>query len=430
MAGIVKHARLESPTARARLKRGRQGHWQALIEGKTHLGYQCWKGDPQGRWLVRSYIGNGRYRVEALGRADDGDTEADGARTLSYEQAYAKAGTMVALPGNKKKGQLTVADAWAAYIAAKRNNGQPVAEATSAYNTHIAPMLGDLVVAKLGRKRLKTWHAALAHSRPQLRSTQGKPKYRQAPATDEERRARRASANRVLTLLKAILNHAADEADDDEDINREAWGRGLKSFKNANAARQRFLTLEEVRRLVNACTPDFRPLVQAALETGCRYGELTRLTVADFNPDAGTVHISKSKTGKPRDVYLSDNGVAFFQRHCLGRGGHELMFSHHDSSAWGKSDQGDPMTAAVERAKITPRITFHGTRHTWASHAVMSGMPLMVVARNLGHTDTRMVEKHYGHLAPNYISDAFRKGAPDYGFADDNTVVPLTRTGT
>jgi integrase len=43
------------------------------------------------------------------------------------------------------------------------------------------------------------------------------------------------------------------------------------------------------------------------------------------------------------------------------------------------------MTEAVKRAKIKPTISFHGLRHTWASHAVMNEMPLMVVARNLGH---------------------------------------------
>ena len=50
-------------------------------------------------------------------------------------------------------------------------------------------------------------------------------------------------------------------------------------------------------------------------------------------------------------------------------------------------------------------------RHTWASLAVMAGVPLMVVARNMGHADTRMVERHYGHLAPSYIADAIRAGA-------------------
>ena len=49
--------------------------------------------------------------------------------------------------------------------------------------------------------------------------------------------------------------------------------------------------------------------------------------------------------------------------------------------------------------------SFHALRHTWASHRVMAGAPLMVVAHALGHADTRMVEKHYGHLAPSYIRD-------------------------
>ena len=74
MAGTVKHARLESTSARDRLKRGRQPHWQALIEGRVHLGYQRWKGrdgEAGGRWLLRRYIGNGKYRVQPLGRADD-----------------------------------------------------------------------------------------------------------------------------------------------------------------------------------------------------------------------------------------------------------------------------------------------------------------------------------------------------------------------
>jgi len=38
----------------------------------------------------------------------------------------------------------------------------------------------------------------------------------------------------------------------------------------------------------------------------------------------------------------------------------------------------------------------------------MKGVPLTVIAAQLGHADVRMVEKHYGHLAPNYIADTVR----------------------
>jgi integrase len=45
----------------------------------------------------------------------------------------------------------------------------------------------------------------------------------------------------------------------------------------------------------------------------------------------------------------------------------------------------------------------------------MGGMPLLLVARNLGHADVRMVTKHYGHLAPDYAADMIRANAPRFG---------------
>jgi hypothetical protein len=55
----------------------------------------------------------------------------------------------------------------------------------------------------------------------------------------------------------------------------------------------------------------------------------------------------------------------------------------------------------------------------------MNAVPLMIVARNLGHASTGMVEKHYGHLAPSYITDAIRAGAPRFGIKLDKKVVAL-----
>jgi hypothetical protein len=48
MAGKIRHANLESKTARARLKRGRNPHWQSIIPGRVSLGYQIWKGKRDG----------------------------------------------------------------------------------------------------------------------------------------------------------------------------------------------------------------------------------------------------------------------------------------------------------------------------------------------------------------------------------------------
>jgi hypothetical protein len=50
----------------------------------------------------------------------------------------------------------------------------------------------------------------------------------------------------------------------------------------------------------------------------------------------------------------------------------------------------------------------------------MNRVPLLVVAKNLGHADTRMVERHYGHLAPSYVADAIRAGAPRFGMIESS----------
>jgi integrase len=62
--------------------------------------------------------------------------------------------------------------------------------------------------------------------------------------------------------------------------------------------------------------------------------------------------------------------------------------------------------------QVIPAASFHTLRHTYASLMVMDSVPLMVVARNLGHADTRMVEKHYGHLATSYVREAIRAAKP------------------
>jgi integrase len=423
MARTITHTKLETPTARARLKKGRQAHWQQLKPG-VHIGYQRWPGDAEGHWLLRRYLGGGNtYRTVTVGAADD-HRKADGINVLDYEQAKAKIASSILLPGLEKVHRLTVRQAMDRYVTYKRSLGQnrAVRDVLSRGTVHILPTLGDLVIEELDADKLRRWLATVAHTPAQLRSKAGKPQYRPALKTEEDKRKRKVSANRVLIMLKAILNHAYDEG---MVANKSAWDRRLKPFRNVGTARARYLTVAEAQRLVNACDPDFRDLVRKALETGCRYSELARLQVHDFNADAGTVTVGKSKTGKPRHVVLTDQGAAFFKQHCAGRGGHDFMFIKADDSEWKESHQEKPMRRANERARLKPPIGFHGLRHTWASLAVMGGVPLMVVAKNLGHSDTGMVEHHYGHLAPSYITDAIRAGAPRFNIKDKTVVVPL-----
>ncbi len=422
MARTVAEKPLATATARAKLKAGRQPHWRLITKGVT-IGYQRKKGNREGRWIVRRHISSNKYAVVEIGRADDA-SPADGDSVLSFEQAETKARAMVnATP--TKNAKLTVRAAMQLYLDHKALVGQTrtVSDVKSRGTVHILPALGDLVVAELTRETLQRWLAKLAAAPAQNRPTgDGEAQYRPMAESDDEKRSRRASANRVWTMVRAILNHAFVEGH----VSSDAVWRRVKPLKDVEAARGRWLTVAEAQRLINTAEPGFRELVHAALETGCRYSELCRLKVSDFNGDSGTIAVAKSKSGKARHVVLSEQGAAFFKQQCVGRAGKEVMFLHPRGDAWRDSDQKRPMQLTVARAKISPPIGFHGLRHTWASLAVMAGMPLMLVARNLGHADTGMVERHYGHLAQNFISEGIRAAAPRFDIKPQKkTVVPL-----
>ena len=323
-------------------------------------------------------------------------------------------------------GPLTVESAVQQYLQWLESNRKSAYDAQRRAKAFIFPKLGDIECDALTSDQLRKWHLALSKEAPRLRTADGKKQqYRNIEHGDEAVRRRRASANRVLTILKAALNRAWREGNITSDV---AWRR-VEPFENVNAARIRYLKIDEAQRLINACDPEFRPMVQAALATGARYGELCRLEVQDFDPNAGTLAVRKSKSGKPRHIILTGEGSALFKQLCVGRSGHEPILRRATGEAFAKSHQARPMIEACERAKIKPRISFHILRHSWASLSVMSGMPLMIVARNLGHRDTRMCEQHYAHLAPSHVVDEVRKHAPTFDFKLDQKIKLIgTRT--
>jgi integrase len=318
-----------------------------------------------------------------------------------------------------------VADAVADYFTAyERRGGKAVYHARRVAETHILPTLGATLVAKLTAKKIEDWHHGLAEKPALARSTPGrKPNHRKADKSADGIRKRRSTANRILTVLKAALNHAwkaGHLASDD------AWRR-VKPFKAVETARVRYLSEAECIRLVNVCEPAFRNLVRAALLTGCRYSELASLCTADFNPDSGVVTVRESKADSPRHVVLTDEGQRLFATLTAGKLGNDPVFTRHDGRVWGKSHQLRPMQEASLRAKIKPAISFHVLRHTHGSTLAMRGVPMGVIAEQLGHADTRMTEKHYAHLAPSYVADTIRAHFPTLGIGDDDSVVSLRR---
>lgn len=86
------------------------------------------------------------------------------------------------------------------------------------------------------------------------------------------------------------------------------------------------------------------------------------------------------------------------------------------------------MDAACATASLEP-LTFHELRHKYASGLVNASVPLAFFAQHLGHTDIRMVTKHYGHMAPNALADAVRGLAPKLSLGGAPKVATLKVVG-
>jgi integrase len=424
MARTIKDASLDSRTARIRLTpRGKPYYRQ--IEPGLHLGYRKprgRKGKPatSGQWVTRIYVGGQSYKVKKLGVADD-FADADGIAILNFAQAQNKALERLKQGAREEAGitgPLTVAEAIKDYLEYLDHRGKSTYDAKCRANAFIIPKLGEIEVSKLTSKKLYDWLKVLASTAPRLRTKKDEvQRHRDLDHSDKEAvRKRKASANKTLTYLKAALALAFRE----NKVSNDAAWRQTKPYEKVEAARIQFLTIREAQRLVNASDPEFMPMIEAALATGCRYGELCALDVRDFDSDHDTLSIRQSKSGKARKVYLTAEGAKLFNRLSAGRTGVEPLLTDNNHQRFTKSRQDRPMKEACARAKIKPAIGFHGLRHTYASLLVKSGVPMRYVAEALGHSSTAMTEKHYAHLAPSHVADTIRKHAPTFGLGKSN----------
>ena len=191
-----------------------------------------------------------------------------------------------------------------------------------------------------------------------------------------------------------------------------AWRR-VEPFPDADAARARYFTVDEAKRLINASDPDFCRLVQAALVTGARYSELARFGSRISIPIVARFTFEPAKW--QGTAYRSERGgAALLNRSWPGKR-KTLSCWRRTTADLGKSSPG----SADGQKRVRGRRSNPGVFSYFAAHLGFVGRsgrrPPFSCRAQPRSPDTRMVEKHYGHLAPSYIVDAIRAAAPKFG---------------
>jgi integrase len=418
MARTIRHNKIDSRTARAQLGVRNNPYWHSLARGRA-LGYR--KGRKGGTWIAKYRAANGTRAERLLGPADDA-LDAETSDVLTFATAQAAARDWFALldrNAGRRPDPYTVGQALDDYLAAF--TGKSLAKTRYTIERHLRPEFGADEVASLTTERLSSFVQRIA-SQPSVYRANRKGVRKARPPRDDAARVQKANANRVFTPLRAALNRAFMMGKVESDT---AWRR-VKPFPNVSLPRIRYFTDPEIQRLIGAAPEWFRPLIQAALLTGGRWSELHKVRVRDVDLASGVLLFPETKGGKPRHVYLTDEGVELFRQLCGHRPGDQLVFVNQHGRPFGPSHQIRPMAETCAAAGVE-HAGFHILRHTYGSRLAMAGVPMAVIAEALGHADERITRKHYAHLAPSYVRDAVRAGLGSLGIVASRPRLRLVR---
>ncbi len=196
----------------------------------------------------------------------------------------------------------------------------------------------------------------------------------QAIGAAKSRETSRATANRYLALVRAVLKRAAGPWQ---------WiekAPAVSLFPEAKR-RVRWLTKQEATRLLDALPTHQKQLTRFALATGLRQANVLALKWPDVDIERRTawVHADEAKGGEAIGVPLNDEAVAVLREEF---GKHPLRVFTFNGKPLGQANT-RAWRNALKRAGIK-NFRWHDLRHVWATWHVMAGTTM---AEPLGLTD-------------------------------------------
>ena len=254
------------------------------------------------------------------------------------------------------------------------------------YYKHLAHPFGSKLLREICAEDLDTWM-----------TKQIQAKYK--PST----------VNKHAGLLNRIFNVAVEW----EYLEKNPFNKAIiKKFPTGDHV-QRFLTPDEIRRLLSACSKEPHPylhsFIKLLLLTGARSSELRLCKWSDVNLPKQELFIGLSKNGRSRRIVLSDYAIKELYRvkeksESLGTPTMALnwVFTNPKTQLPYTS-----MQVSFAKARKTARldnVRIHDLRHTFASLLINNGASIYEVQKLLGHHHISMTER-YAHLLPNTLKE-------------------------
>jgi len=199
-----------------------------------------------------------------------------------------------------------------------------------------------------------------------------------------------ASVNREMSVLKRSFNLAITWKMTKENPVKEV------RFLRQPEPRERILSEEEEKKLLEMSTTHLKPILLTALHTGMRKNEIADLKWEQVDLRHKEIEVIKTKSGKKRIIPMSEDLYELYVSLHNQKKGSEFVFQYADLKTGELNHLKYFRTAfenACRRAKIVG-FTFHDLRHTFASRLVRAGVDLITVKDLLGHYSVKTTERY------------------------------------
>jgi integrase/recombinase XerD len=271
-------------------------------------------------------------------------------------------------------------------------------------NYHLVPNFSSIPLEEFTAHHLRDLAIQVLETPPKFGFMEHQNRVGIETLSPDQLRKRKRTFNSLVSILRMAFRHAWDNGH----ISSERPWRCLKRVSVFHQPRTIFLDRGECRRLLAHCTPALRDLVLAALYTGCRAGELGQLLVGDVGKQGFGIRVGAFKRSPARFVFLPDEGMSFFLSKCEGKANNDPVLLSDMGKIW-RRQYSQLFRRAVAKAGLPRSLVFHGLRHTYASDLVKAGVPMDIVAKQLGHANMLTVMNTYGHLAEQYREEQVRE---------------------
>jgi integrase len=208
-----------------------------------------------------------------------------------------------------------------------------------------------------------------------------------------------ASINRELAMISKAFNLAVKEWEwlKDNPVSRV-------SKEKENNERDRWLTEDEERRLIENSPEWLGEIIVFALNTGLRQGELISLEWSRVNIFNKTILIDITKNGEQRTVPLNKHALNVIEKRLKTKSlKNDYVFLNRYGGKVNPFSLGHTFRKSLEKAEII-NFRFHDLRHCAATRMSQRGVDLYKISKLLGHKDIKMTQRYAHHCAESLRS--------------------------